>query len=247
MKVANRLLALAAAAAASVVGAAAYSPEDPFTGLVYLAGTNPPQLIFTHENSYERSGTSEILTHVYKTPEGSVATVERVTLSGGLVDTYDVDFSTSDCGCRLRRNGGEVEFSFTRGERTKRGIRPYERNLVAGPTLNRFAADNWDRFVRGDSAELFLAAMPFQQLVKFRLSPDAANPYARPGVLVLKMVTANPLFRLFAEPVYLVLEEDSRRIVEIHGKSLLERKVNGKIENPVVNIYYTYPVGEAAL
>ena len=61
------------------------------------------------------------------------------------------------------------------------------------------------------------------------------------------MVTANPLFRLFAEPVYLVLEEDSRRIVEIHGKSLLERKVNGKIENPVVNIYYTYPVGEAAL
>ena len=64
-------------------------------------------------------------------------------------------------------------------------------------------------------------------------------------ITVLKMVTSNPLFRLFAEPVYLVVDEGSKRIMEIHGKSLLERVVNGKKENPVVDIYYTFPAQEA--
>ncbi len=228
-----------------VYGMAAYSPDERFFGRVYLAGTNPPELIFTHENLYERSGDSETLTHVYKTPDGATATVERVTLKEGLVDRYEVDFSTSECGCLLTRKGEDMEFSFTRGEKDKRGVRSYESNLVTGPTLNAFAAKNLDRLRAGNAAELYLAAMPFQQVVKFRLTNDQASRYNRAGAVVLKMVTANPLFRLFAEPVYLVVDEGSKRITEIHGKSLLERVVNGKKENPVVDIYYTFPVQEA--
>ncbi len=226
-------------------GMFAFSPEDRFFGRVYLAGTNPPELIFTHENLYEKSGDSETLTHVYKAPDGSVATVERVLLKEGFVDRYEVDFTTSECGCLLTRKGDDMEFSFTRGEKDKRGIRDYETNLVTGPTLNAFAAKNLDRLRAGNAAELYLAAMPFQQVVKFRLTNDQASRYNRSGAVVLKMVTSNPLFRLFAEPVYLVVDEGSKRIMEIHGKSLLERVVNGKKENPVVDIYYTFPAQEA--
>ena len=41
-------------------------------------------------------------------------------------------------------------------------------------------------------------------------------------------------------PVELVYDLETKRLLEIHGESLLKRKVNGKTENPVVDIYYRY-------
>lgn len=227
-------------ALAAPVFAFGYSARDPFIGEVYKAGTEPPQLIFIHENGYEANGSSERLTHVYKNPDGTVATVEETRLTDGVLDSYFVDFAASECGCELKRRGGELEFSFTKGEKTKKGIRPYAGTLITGPTLNGYIADNWDALKAGLSVEPYLPAMPFQQTVQFRLQADSKNPYTRSGVTVVKMITVNPFFRLFADSVYFVVDEDSLRIVEIHGKSLLELMENGKKVNPVVDIYYSY-------
>jgi hypothetical protein len=40
--------------------------------------------------------------------------------------------------------------------------------------------------------------------------------------------------------VELVYDVRTRRLVEIYGQSLLERRVNGRLENPVVDIVYRY-------
>lgn len=127
----------------------AYSPAELFTGNVYLAGSNPPELIFTHENWYEKNGNTEILTHIYRTPDGKVATVEKVTETGRKVDLYEVEFMNSECGCRLDRNGENMTFSFTRGNTDKKGVKPYESSLVTGPRLNTLAVENWDTLVSG--------------------------------------------------------------------------------------------------
>ena len=58
--------------------------------------------------------------------------------------------------------------------------------------------------------------------------------------MVVKMNISNLIFRAFVEPVDLVYDLETKRIVEIHGKSLLQRKVGNEIENPVVHIYYEY-------
>lgn len=82
--------------------------------------------------------------------------------------------------------------------------------------------------------------MPLQQVVKFQLVRKTDTPYNRPGVEVMRMDLSNGFLRLFIQPVDLVLDVQTKRLLEIHGKSLLERVVDGKTENPNVDIYYTY-------
>jgi hypothetical protein len=82
--------------------------------------------------------------------------------------------------------------------------------------------------------------MSLQRIARFRIYNNTESPWNRPGVIVLKMDLANLFLRGFLDPVDLVYDLRTKRLVEIHGKSLLQRRVNGKIENPVVDIYYRY-------
>ena len=211
-----------------------------FTGDIYLAGTNRGELLFRQTNSIEHKGDLTILRHTYAKPDGSPATVEEVTLKDGEIVDYYVDFATNDCGCRLERSGDKVKFSFFRGDTSRTGERAYVPTLVTGPMLNGFILKNWDALVKGETVYFHFPAMPLQRIVRFKLSRNDGSPHARNGAVVLKMDIANFFIRLFVDPVDLVFDMPTRRLAEIHGKSLLEREVNGKIENPVVSIYYRY-------
>lgn len=211
-----------------------------FTGRVYLGGTNRGELLFTQKNSIGENGTDAVLVHSYYRTDGSPATVETVTIVNGEFSAYNVEYTDSECGCRLDRSGDSVTFSFTRGNTAKRGVRAYERTLVTGPTLNKFIVDNWAALRSGRRVEFHFPAMPFQQIVRFHFDRHDRSPFARAGTVVLKMDVNNVFIRLFVDPVDLVLDAETGLLLEIHGKSLLEREVNGKKENPVVDIYYTY-------
>ncbi len=211
-----------------------------FTANVYLGGSNRGELLFTQNNSIELSGKDAVLVHSYLRPDGTPATVEKVNIVNGEFSAYNVEFTDSECGCQLDRSGDAVTFSFTRGNTAKKGVRAYERTLVTGPTLNKFIIDNWPTLRAGKRVEFHFPAMPLQQIVKFHFDRHDKSPFAREGTVVLKMDVNNVFIRLFVDPVDLVLDERTGRLLEIHGKSLLERVVNGKKENPVVDIYYTY-------
>jgi hypothetical protein len=214
--------------------------EDLFNGDIYLAGTNKGVLIFRQRNRFEKKGDITVLTHTYTHPDGSIATVEEVTLRKGSFEKYEVDFKKSTCGCLLERDGDTIRFGFTRGDVNRKGEAKYASTLVMGPTLTRFVHSRWDRLLRGETVFFYFPAMTLQRIVRFQMSRNDASPYNREGVMVVKMDIANVFLRLLVDPVDLVYDLRSKRILEIHGKSLLEREVNGRIENPIVNIYYRY-------
>ncbi len=214
--------------------------EELFTGDIYLAGTNRGVLIFRQKNSVTRKGDRTVLKHTYSHPDGRIATVEEVTLNRGGFEKYFVDFEKSTCGCTLERDGNRVRFGFTRGDVSKKGEDAYMPDLVMGPTLTRFVQSRWDRITRGETVYFHFPAMTLQRIVRFQISKHDGSSYARNGVMVVKMNIASVFLRLLVDPVDLVYDLNTKRIIEIHGKSLLEREVNGKIENPIVDIYYRY-------
>ncbi|HOS41006.1 MAG TPA: hypothetical protein PLG31_14830, partial [Spirochaetota bacterium] len=77
-------------------------------------------------------------------------------------------------------------------------------------------------------------------LARFQITRIAGSPRNRPGVEVFQMKIANVFLRIAVDPVELVYDSASRRLLEIHGKSLLTRRVGGRLENPVVDIVYRY-------
>ena len=186
-----------------------------------------------------------ILTHTYRKIDGSVATIERVTLERGEIRAYEVDFTNSVCGCELRTDGDSMIYGFTRDNTKKSSRKPVQRDLVTGPTLNAFIVNNWTALRSGTTAYFHFPALELQQSVRFRMYLNRTSRYARSGALVMTMDTSNLLLRLLVDPVDLVIDERTMRLVEIHGKSLLEREVGGKKVNPVVDIYYEYEGGRS--
>jgi hypothetical protein len=224
----------------SAGGLKSLQPEDLFTADIYLAGTNRGLLIFRQSNSVKVNGKFTVLTHTYTKPDGTTAVKEETALFDRAFHKYQVEFSGSTCGCLLERNGSRVRFGFTRGDVNKKGEDEYVPSLVTGPTLTPYIRTRWSSLIKGETVFIHFPAMTLQRIVRFRIVKSDSSVYARSGVLVLKMDAANPFIRIFVDPVDLVYDLKTRRIMEIHGKSLLEREVNGKIENPVVDIYYKY-------
>ena len=214
--------------------------EELFVGDIYLAGTNKGLLIFRQRNSVLKKEKQVILRHSYTEPNGDLAVREDVIYEEGRFRKYSVEFKGTDCGCVLDRMGNKLVFSFTRGDTDETGEANYTSNLVMGPTLTRFVHRNWNGLVQGKTEYFYLPAMTLQRIARFRMYKNAESSWNRPGVIVLKMDLSSIFLRFFVDPVDLVYDLGTKRLLEIHGKSLLQRKVNGRVENPIVDIYYRY-------
>lgn len=216
------------------------SAEELFEADIYLAGTDRQALLFRKRNSITVDGDTTVLRHTYTGADGRQVTVEEVTLKNGEFDRYHVDFAYSECSCLLSREGSRIAFSFTRGDVDRRGEGDYVSDLVMGPTLTDFVHSKWSVLLKGETAYFHLPAMTLQRIARFQIRKIEDSPHTRDEVMVVKMDIANIFLRLLVDPVELVYELGTKRLLEIHGESLLEYEVNGRMENPVVDIYYRY-------
>jgi len=214
--------------------------EALFNADLYLAGTNRQQLIFRQKNSVAKKDGATILTHTYTHVDGRLAAREVVTLRDGAIQRYEVTMPDTGCGCLLETAGNRIRFSYTKGGEPKTGEVDVVPDIVTGPTLTAFVHRRWASLLRGETAYFHLPAMSLQRLARFQITRIAGSPRNRPGVEVFQMKIANVFLRIAVDPVELVYDSASRRLLEIHGKSLLTRRVGGRLENPVVDIVYRY-------
>jgi len=217
----------------------ALNAEELFEGDVYLQGTNKGILLFKQRNIREQKGDELVLRHIYTTPAGDLSALEEVVYIKGKLAAYKVEMPDSKCGCTLERRDDIIVFGFTRGEGGKKES-AYSEDIVMGPTLRDFIVNNWNALMNGKAVYFKLPAMNLQRVAEFQLLADPGSTYARNGVVVLRMKIANYFLRILVDPVDLVMDINTKRMIEIHGKSLLTRRVNGRLENPVVDIYYRY-------
>lgn len=235
-----RIVLLLVATIVASMGPKLTSSEELFNADIYLAGTNRQQLIFRQKNSIIRKKGVTLLTHTYTHVDGALAAREEVTLIDGKFQKYEVIMPGTECGCLLVRDEEKLKFSYTKPGSPKKGEEDFVPDLVTGPTLTDFVHSRWESLLRGETVLFYLPSMSLQRLAKFQLKQISGSPRNREGVVVLLMKINNVFLRLLVEPVELVYDVSTRRLVEIYGQSLLQYRTNGKIENPVVDIVYRY-------
>lgn len=214
--------------------------EDPFRANIYLMGSNKKVLLFKKYNERTVQGNKELLKHVYTLPDGTLSVTETVIKRNGTFSEYQVRFYDGGCSCSLVRNRGTLRFRFKKGGSLEEGTATYRRDLVMGPTLGDFIKSKWNPLIRGKVVRFSLPAMSLQRLATFKLEKLDSSPYLRRGVVVFQMSIDSFFLGLLLDPVQMVYDREKKRVVEIHGPSLLERRVNGKKVDVDADIYYRY-------
>jgi hypothetical protein len=204
-----------------------YSSEL-FTAQLYLQNTNPPELAFLQYNEVILEGSKKTTIIYYTEPDGKTAAKEEYTEIDGSFAEYKTFFADKNCGCRLLRKDGNLIFSFINQNPGKTAVRPYREKLVTGATLTAFAYENMEKIKAGEKAVFFFPAMDLQFLAPFYLKKVEKTPYNRPGFTVVEMKTDNIFFNFFLDAAYLVFDNASGRLTQIHGPSLLQKEINGK-------------------
>ena len=215
--------------------------EELFSADIYLQGTG--ELLFRKHNSRLVRGNDEILKHICTYPDGSPKVHETVINRKGEFSEYRVKFFDGGCECTIVRQKKLIKFWFKKEDEVKQGTTEYKSNLVMGPTLSDYIQSNWETLIRGDTVYFSLPVMNLQRLAAFKLKRLNASPYKREESVVFEMGIANFFLGFFIDPVQMVYDAKRRRVLEIHGPSLLDREVNGKRVSIDADIYYRYKTG----
>jgi hypothetical protein len=172
--------------------------------------------------------------------DGTPYAIEEVYLENGEFESYRVEFYLLDTSGTIDRDGGTITINYRAVNEWKSGTYPFQEDLMCGPCLVSYIHDNWERLMNGKSVRFHLPVMEYQRTVPFRFKKIRKSSYLRDGRVVLRMEIASFILGLLIGPVDFVFEEDSKRLVEIHGPSILRVEERGKWRSVKVDAYYTY-------
>jgi len=79
-----------------------------------------------------------------------------------------------------------------------------------------------------------------QRVAPFRLARLKESPYVKQGTMVFEMRINSVFLGFFMDPNHLVFDTATRRLLEIHGPTLLKRKKGDEWIYADADIYYLY-------
>jgi hypothetical protein len=214
--------------------------EELFSGNLYRMGTNRGELLFRQFNEIETESANTRISHRYELADGTPYALEEVVRENGEFKNYRVDFYLLETSGSIERDGDEIRFTYQAGGDRKRSVYRYQDDLLCGPCLIGFVQGNWERLMRGKPVRFHLPVLEYQRTIPFRIRKVDESRYAREGRVVLRMEIANFLLDLLLGSVDFVFDGETRRLVEIHGPSVLKVEEEGVWRSVDVDAYYTY-------
>lgn len=216
--------------------------QDLFEADIYLLGSNKEVLLFTHKNSEKEIDGKLVWTQYYYQPDGTLFAKDQLILDKNeRWETHKTSFPPLNEYSVMKRDGDKVNIMFSRDGKEKTRTSNIKNPIVFGATQQRFLYENFNRIKGGEELILYTPAPEFLRLIKLNIRRIENSEYEKPGLMVVKMETKNPILSWFVGKSYYVIDLENRRIVEIHGSSILKRQVNGKWDYVDVDMYFTYP------
>jgi len=215
--------------------------EDIFSAKVYRQGTNLQELLFDHYNTIEKQGDKTILTHYYARPDSTIATIDKVILEGDEFKLSESQFlEVNEIGSVIR-NGNKMIMKFEKDGKVKERKMDYPPDLLVGPLFNDHIIKNWQKLIDGDKIYFQLPAPNIQRVATFTFQKVDNSPYQKPGQIVYKLSAASIFLKLLVSPSYFVYDVATKRLMEIHGTTILRTKKNGKWQTSTdVEMFYKY-------
>lgn len=219
----------------------AVEAEELFQAEVYRQDSNRQEFLFYHYNEIIVEENRTILRHYYTLADSTIATLDEVVLENGEFKTSRAQFFEVDEVGSVLRNGDRMILRFEKDGEVREKEKEYPEDLLVGPLFNDHIVENWQTLLDGDKIYFKLPAPDIQQVATFTFRKVENSDYNKAGQIVFKLDVASIFLKLFVKPSYFVYELDTKRLMSIHGMTILRTQENGKWQQSTnVDIYYSY-------
>jgi hypothetical protein len=216
----------------------AKSSQDNFKGTLYEKGTHRTYVLFQFQRSCEKN----TCRNTFSNPSGEEAVVETINYNDDdTFKSFSVDQRQTNESGEIKVENGKVSFSWTKEGKTKTDSEKITDNFVVPPTLVPYLHKNWDALLAGKTINVRLGAADRRETVGFSLFKMEEKKLNDRDVIVVKMKATSFIIAAIVDPLFFTFDKESKRLVELVGRTSPKRKVGNSWKDLDVEIEYQYP------
>ncbi|MDY7093570.1 MAG: hypothetical protein SX243_11430 [Acidobacteriota bacterium] len=161
----------------------------------------------------------------YRKPGGEVFATKHLSYEAGVITpSFEMEDHRSGYREGAEVDGGEVLLFAQKPAKTvaekERVELPATAVIDAG--FAYFVTRHWDRLAAGETVPLDFAVPARQRFVAFRALKTDGGAYQDRPALRVRMEPGNPVFRLLVDPIDLIFDRETRRLLVFEGLSNIE-------------------------
>lgn len=175
------------------------------------------------------------LIHEYYDVDGALTAYEKYTKNSLGYDVYDFSIVTQGKIGTMKIYDDYVEILYNYENKVKSKNKKIKGDIITGPTMDNYIKTNFDIFLMGEERVAYLPSFDFLTLIPFKFVPTVIDNEQVQITMKLK----NFLLGRLIEPVNFIYSIKDRKLIEIHGPTILP--VPNSDSNKFINadIYYT--------
>lgn len=226
---------------AVLIALSASAHADPYTAKVYAAGSKRGEPLFNLVR--KETGTPEhleVFSEFTDARTGEKAVTERTVIENGALKKYtQLQHQLGETGS-IEVVGGKVRFTYTKEGKTETSEEDASDNLAVGANTVEYLRRHWPALLAGETIKIRFGVPDRKETVGFEFSKWAEKKVDGKTLLQVRMKPTSFFIAAIVKPLIFTFDPESRRLVELEGRTIPKQKVDGKWKDLVADIFYTY-------
>lgn len=200
-------------------------------GTAYEPGSQSQKTLFTYRESLPIHPANYEIKGTYLGLDGAELVVEQLAVKEGQITQYALQHKQLKENGSMEVKDGKLNFSYTANGKTSTNTEEIPNKLVAGLSLRPFIEKHWDEIIKGESVSFRYAVLDRRETVGFKVFKSEEGKRGEIPTLTIKMKPTSFIIAAIVDPVVLVFSAQDRSLLEIAGRTLPKKAVDGGWEN----------------
>lgn len=200
--------------------ATAYEPDSKVEKKLFTYRESVP----SNPNNYQVKG-------IYTGLDGAELVEEKIAVKNGQVAEYTLLHKQLNESGSMEVKDGKLHFSYTAKGKTSTSTEEAPSNLVVGLSLVPFIEKHWAQILKGDSVAFRYAVLDRRETVGFKVFKTEEGKRGETPTLTIKMKPTSFVIAAIVDPVLMVFSSKDHQLLEIVGRTLPKKVVNGAFED----------------
>jgi len=232
--------------------ARAFEDSD-FKAKVYDQESGKQKLLFTYQRKNEQKNDLRVGTSTYFDPASPTEPVAIETTEfakdGAIEKVVSYHMSQKQIGAegQIDVSKDKINFTFAKNGSTKKSEETLTDNFVVGPSIVLYLQRHWDEISKGDKIKIRFGVPDRAETVGFEFFKDRDESVTNDSVTVktwvIKMKPSSFIIAALVKPLFFYMLPDGSRLIEVHGRTQLKRKVDGSYKDLDAVTVYDYASG----